>query len=102
MSPIGFLPKPKGKVSSRPSEAETKARNTNQRTLHFDLFAHLSYLAAVATAGITRSQLFEAAANLPYVTSKYFRSINVVASKLNIDYAEACTLEAGRTRRSRS
>ena len=98
MSFIGFLPKLRGKESSNVSEPPARTVNTNKRTLHFDLFTHLSYLAAIATAGVTRSQLFEMAAGLPYVSSKYFRSIDVVAQKLSIDYAEACTLEAGRTR----
>ena len=69
----------------------------SQRNLHFDLFAHLTYMASVATAGVTRSELFEFAAELPYASSRYFREIHILARRMNMDYAEACTVVAGRS-----
>ena len=74
-----------------------KRVNTNKRTLQFDLFAHLSYMAAVATAGVRRSELFEYASRLPYVSSVYFKNITFMARHMNIDYAEACRMEADKT-----
>ena len=74
--------------------AQARRPKTSKRTLQFDLFAHLSYMAALASAGVTRSSLFEHAAKLPYVSSKYFKNINFLSRKLNIDYAEACRMEA--------
>ena len=53
-------------------------------------------MASVATAGASRSELFEFAAALPYASSRYFREIHILARKLNMDYAEACTVVAGR------
>ena len=98
MNFTGLLPRLKNRASSDADSSQKKRVNTNKRTLHFDLFAQLSYMAAVATAGVSRSQLFERASKLPYVSSKYFKSIHVVSRKLNVDYAEACRLEADRSR----
>ena len=100
MSSIGLLQKLRGKGSSesagRPDKKKGSARpiNKNQKTLDFDLFAQLSYMAALATAGVDRAGLFEKASNLPYVSAAYFRRINLAARKLNIDYAEASRIEA--------
>jgi flagellar protein FlaJ len=54
-------------------------------------------MASVATAGVSRSELFEFAADLPYASSRYFKDIHILARKMNMDYAEACTVVAGRT-----
>lgn len=78
--------------------AEAKRIWPSERNLQFDLFAQLSYMSAAATAGISRSQLFEHASKLPYASSRYFREIHVVAQKLNTDYAEACRLVSERTK----
>ena len=102
MNSIALLQRLREKASSdRGKSEERKAKkrlNTNQRTLEFDLFAQLSYMAAISTAGVPRAKLFEYAAELPYVSSSYFKRINIVARKLNLDYAEACRMEAERTR----
>ena len=66
----------------------------SNRTLQFDLFAHLSYMAAVSTAGVPRGELFEFASQLPYASSQYFKNINFLVKNLNVDYAEACRMEA--------
>ena len=79
------------------SETEKRAPKPNTRALEFDLFAQLSYMSALSTAGVSRGDLFAYAAKLPYSTSVYFKKISVAAKKLNIDYAEACRIEAERT-----
>ena len=38
------------------------------------------------------------ASKLPYVTSQYFENIVFVATRMNIDYAEACRMEADRVK----
>jgi archaeal flagellar protein FlaJ len=103
MSSIALLQKLRGKGSSetaaRPGtdEGSQAAVNKDEKTLDFDLFAQLSYMAALATAGISRSGLFDKASGLPYVSASYFKRINLAARKLNIDYAEACRIEAEAT-----
>ena len=77
---------------------EKVKRNKNKRTMQFDLFAQLSYMASLATAGVPRSTLFEQAAGLPYVSSQYFENVAFIAKHMNIDYSEACRMEADRTK----
>ena len=77
---------------------EKAKRNRSKRTLQFDLFAQLSYMAALATAGVSRAVLFTKAAELPYVSSQYFENVTFIAKHMNIDYAEACRMEADRVK----
>ncbi len=102
MNFTGSLRKLRGKASSREDDAQERPRarqsSPNTRTLQFDLFAQLSYMSAVATAGVTRAALFQYAAQLPYSSSGYFRNIHTLAKKLNIDYAQACRMVAEKTR----
>lgn len=107
MSSIRSLLRRKGTGSSDPdslsaekTDGEKKKRKvaSSQRNLQFDLFAQLSYMASVATAGVSRSELFEYASELPYASARYFRDIHMLARKLNIDYAEACTMISERTK----
>ena len=51
-------------------------------------------MSAIATAGISRAQLFEHTANLSYSTSILFRRIHWAAQRLNYDYAQACEVVA--------
>ena len=74
------------------------ARRPSQRNLQFDLFAQLSYMAAVATAGVSRRELFEYAAGLPYASAHYFNDVSELAQKMNIDYAEGCRLIADKAK----
>ena len=83
-------------MGKKAAKIDERKVNTNGRTLKFDLFSQLTYMAAVSTAGVGRGELFAHAAGLPYVSSKYFKNITFFADKMNIDYAEACRMEADR------
>jgi len=80
MSFLTFWRRPSGKGSF------------NKGLLGLDLLSHLSYMSAIATAGVSRGVVFEEASRLPYVSSRYFADVNVLCGKLNYDYAEACRL----------
>jgi len=58
--------------------------------LGFDLFYQLSYMSAIAVAGISWDQIFSSTAELPCTSSRYFKEVEVLSKKLNYDYAEAC------------
>lgn len=58
--------------------------------LNFDMLYQVSYMSAIATAGIPRSKIFEFACQLPCYTSRYFREIQILAQKMRYDYAVAC------------
>lgn len=64
----------------------------NKGLLDLDLLSHLSYMSAIATAGVSRTVIFEEASRLPYVSARYFRNVHGLCSNLNYDYAEACQL----------
>jgi flagellar protein FlaJ len=57
-----------------------------------DFYSQLSYMAAIATSGISRSGLFQYAASLPYVSARYFKKADFVAKAFNHDYSEACRI----------
>ena len=58
----------------------------------FDLFYQLIYMSAVASAGISRSLIFQLGASLPRRTSAYFRKIHLLCQRLGYEYSKACTV----------
>jgi len=56
----------------------------------FDLFYQLTYMSAMASAGITRSKTFELAAAANTTSALYFKAINRLVNELRFDYPEAC------------
>ncbi len=71
---------------------EDASKPVNREILEMDFFCQLTYMAAIATSGISRTGLFQYAANLPYVSARYFQKANFVAKAFNHDYAEACRM----------
>ncbi len=69
-----------------------KQKSKNLELLDMDFYCQLTYMAAIATSGISRSGLFEHAARLPYVSASYFKRVTFVAKAFNHDYAEACNI----------
>jgi flagellar protein FlaJ len=64
----------------------------DMQKLHVDFFCQLTYMAAIATSGISPRGLFHFAADLPYVSAHYFIRVNVVARAFNHHYSEACRI----------
>lgn len=64
----------------------------DKELLDMDFFCQLTYMAAIATSGISRSGLFYHAARLPYVSARYFKRVAFVAKAFNHDYSEACNI----------
>lgn len=87
-----FWPKRNAKGSS------SKKESFNKDLLGVDLFCELTHLSAIASSGLTRSQIFEQAARLPYQSSRYFREVHRLAVRLNYDYAEACRMVGEKTK----
>lgn len=56
----------------------------------YDLFYQLTYLSAMASAGLTRTKLFELAASAASISSDYFKGVNTLVAEFRFDYAEAC------------
>jgi flagellar protein FlaJ len=91
-----------GKASSEelsnPKSCQKKELAFNKDLLHVDLFCHLSYMAALATANLTRSQLFEYSSSMPFMSSRYFIQVHTMVQQLNYDYSEACRLVGENTK----
>lgn len=77
---------PKSKASSN------SKLSTNPDAVGFDLLFQLTYLSAVAAAGIPRGRVFQLASNLPNCISPYFKKVHILAEKMNYDYTEACRM----------
>ncbi len=86
---LRLLPKLISKVLSK--EGLFK-RNRFKAVTGFDLFYQLTYMSAVAAAGISRSRIFLLGASLPRVPAVYFERIHMLAQKMSYDYATACSV----------
>lgn len=58
----------------------------------FDLFYQLTYMSAMAAAGITRAKTFEVAAQSESPASDYFVAINTLVDEIRYDYPDACRI----------
>lgn len=67
------------------------SRDSFKEVSNSELFYQLSYMSAVAGAGIARNRIFELGANLPRIPADYFKRVHLLAQKLGYDYASACT-----------
>lgn len=98
MISINFWQKRGAKDSSSAAKErarlEKPARFFGREPVAFDLVTQLTHMSAIATAGISRDQLFEHTSALGYSTSILFRRIHWAAQRLNYDYAQACEVVA--------
>lgn len=88
---IGSLTK-NGKKAKPSGIDTTSAIKVSSRELFFDLFTHISYMAALATARVSRAEMFSRAARLKLASARYFLEIQTLADRLGFDYAESCRL----------
>jgi flagellar protein FlaJ len=95
-----ILPSRKRKAAGTRSEVANKASriNVSERELFFDLFTQISYMAALATARVSRAEMFGRAARLKLATTEYFLEIYTLANRLGLDYAEACRVVGERVK----
>lgn len=56
----------------------------------FALFYQLTYMSAMAAAGISRSKTFELAEECQSPAAAYFKAINTLVNEFRYDYPEAC------------
>ena len=79
-------------------EDEKKEESFDNELLEGDFFCQLSYMASIATSGISRSGLFYRAAKLPYTATRSFRRVDFVAKMFNHDYSRACQIVGEKTK----
>jgi flagellar protein FlaJ len=56
----------------------------------FDLFYQLTYMSALASAGITSRKTFEIAAQSSSSVASYFAAVNTLVEEMRFDYPQAC------------
>jgi flagellar protein FlaJ len=56
----------------------------------YDLFYQLTYMSAMAAAGISRSKTFQIAAQAKSPAAHYFEAINTLVAELRYSYPDAC------------
>ncbi len=56
----------------------------------YDMYYQLTYMSAMASAGISRSRTFELAALSGCSAADYFSAINTLVAEFRFDYPEAC------------
>ena len=88
---VGSLTGKKKKTKSAGARAKSPIK-VSSRELFFDLFTHISYMAALATAKVSRAEMFSRAARLDLASTRYFLEIQTLADRLGFDYAESCRL----------
>ncbi len=67
-----------------------KGKNKTNRMMSFDMFYQLSYMSAIAAAGVPRDQIFERSAGLQCTSAEYFNRVELARKRLKYDYARAC------------
>lgn len=55
-----------------------------------ELFYQLTYMAAIASSGISRNRIMQMAASLPISPAPYFERIQLLVQKMGYDYGRAC------------
>jgi archaeal flagellar protein FlaJ len=84
--------------TSKRSQSKAGKLSPDLQALHLDFFCQLTYMAGIATSGISRSGLFNYSARIPLFSAKYFQRVNFVAKAFNHDYAESCRVVGDATK----
>lgn len=98
LSRLGFSNKSKEAAEDGALKGVGKKRAVDKKSLSFDLFTHISYMASMATAKASRDIMFSYAARLNLASTPYFIDINTLVNRLKYDYSEACRAVADRTK----
>ncbi len=77
-------------MSSSKSSPKHGDNNSFKPVSPFELFYQLTYMSAMAAAGLSRSKTFEIAAQSTSSAAVYFAAINTLVDELRYDYPEAC------------
>jgi flagellar protein FlaJ len=85
-------PKPISKASFSELLQGLFKKDQFREVYNSQLFQQLTYMSAVAAAGISRSRIFQMAGELPLTPSAYFSRVHLLSQKLGYDYASACSM----------
>src|SRR5690606_41456473 len=77
-------------MSSSKSSPKRNDKISFQPVPPFELFYQLTYMSAMAAAGLSRSKTFEIAARSGSPAARYFAAINTLVDEFRYDYPDAC------------
>ncbi|MBL8165838.1 MAG: type II secretion system F family protein [Anaerolineae bacterium] len=77
-------------MTSSKSSPKPGDKNSFKMVSPFDMFYQLTYMSAMASAGISRAKTFEIAALSKSKAAVYFKAINTLVDEFRYDYPEAC------------
>lgn len=77
-------------MNSSKSSRKRASKISYKQVSPFDLYFQLTYMSAMASAGIPRNKLFELAAMSAVTAGAYFEGINTLVDEMRFDYPEAC------------
>ncbi len=79
-------------MNSSKSSPKQGARVSFKPVPPFDLFYQLTYMSAMAAAGLSRGKTFEIAAQSSSGAAVYFAAVNTLVDEFRYDYPEACRM----------
>lgn len=77
-------------MNSSTSSPKREDKNFFKPVSPFDMFYQLTYLSAMASAGLSRAKVFQIAALSSSGASIYFAAVNTLVDEFRLDYPEAC------------
>jgi flagellar protein FlaJ len=85
-------------MKSSKSSLKHNVKSYFEEITPFDLFYQLTYMSAVAAAGVSRARLFQLARALPALPAQFFQKIDDVAVNLRINYPDAVRMVGEETK----
>jgi len=79
-------------MNSSKSSPKHGDKNSFKPVTAYDMFYQLTYMSAMASAGISRSKTFEIAAQSKCSASPYFEAVNTLVDEFRYDYPDACRI----------
>lgn len=79
-------------MSSSESSPKHADKNSYKPVSAFDMFYQLTFMSAMASAGISRSKTFDFAAQSKCAAASYFIGINTLVAEYRLDYPDACRI----------
>ncbi|HUN05333.1 MAG TPA: type II secretion system F family protein [Aggregatilineales bacterium] len=85
-------------MSSSASSPKHADKNSYKVVSAFDMFYQLTFMSAMASAGISRSKTFDFAAQSKCAAANYFIAINTLVAEYRLDYPDACRIVGLKTK----
>ena len=79
-------------MTSSKSSPKHDAKVSYKSVTAFDMYYQLTYMSAMASAGISRSKTFELAAMSKCSAAQYFEAVNTLVDEFRYDYPDACRI----------